>query len=227
VGWRAQELLDPVEPSDRAATRVDGSSAQELVRFLGLADVVEPAAGRALFFPLGVFYPYSHDLRRVYDRFVDVAVSFPEARPLLVGELPEDPFIVSQEDGLGLALGRYLAAIKHLYSRTAFGADPTGPGVARAYAAVTDAITRTKQLSTLVARPGPVSQGPQLADRSLGPACLKAPVTGDRWRVVPLRRRPANGTWYVRTSSTVFDGSLTRQWGLPGDVPLANTDFDG
>jgi len=39
--------------------------------------------------------------------------------------------------------------------------------------------------------------------------------------------RPSNGTWYVRTSTTNFDGFLFRPWGLAGDVPLANTDFDG
>jgi hypothetical protein len=38
--------------------------------------------------------------------------------------------------------------------------------------------------------------------------------------------RPSNGTWYVRTSTTNFDGFLVRQWGLNGDIPLANTDFD-
>jgi hypothetical protein len=39
--------------------------------------------------------------------------------------------------------------------------------------------------------------------------------------------RPSDGTWYVRTSSTGFDGYLVRQWGINGDIPLANTDFDG
>jgi hypothetical protein len=38
--------------------------------------------------------------------------------------------------------------------------------------------------------------------------------------------RPSDGVWYVRTSSTGFNGFLVRQWGLNGDVPLANTDFD-
>ena len=39
--------------------------------------------------------------------------------------------------------------------------------------------------------------------------------------------RPGNGTWYVRTSTSGFDGFLARQWGLNGDIPLASTDFDG
>ena len=39
--------------------------------------------------------------------------------------------------------------------------------------------------------------------------------------------RPENGTWYVRTSTTGFNGTLIRQWGLNGDIALADTDFDG
>jgi len=33
--------------------------------------------------------------------------------------------------------------------------------------------------------------------------------------------RPSNGTWYVRTSTTNFDGFLARQWGLGGDIPVS------
>src|SRR5262249_39554516 len=36
--------------------------------------------------------------------------------------------------------------------------------------------------------------------------------------------RPSSGNWYVTQSST--GGAVTRQWGLPGDVPV-NGDFDG
>jgi len=39
--------------------------------------------------------------------------------------------------------------------------------------------------------------------------------------------RPTNGTWYVLTSTSGFTSALVRQWGLSGDVPLADTDFDG
>jgi len=39
--------------------------------------------------------------------------------------------------------------------------------------------------------------------------------------------RPGDGTWYVRTSTSGFNDTLTRQWGLKGDIPLANTDLDG
>ena len=31
----------------------------------------------------------------------------------------------------------------------------------------------------------------------------------------------------VRTSTTGFNGTLIRQWGLNGDIALADTDFDG
>ena len=33
--------------------------------------------------------------------------------------------------------------------------------------------------------------------------------------------RPGNGTWYVRTSTSGFDGFLVRQWGLGGDIPVS------
>jgi len=39
--------------------------------------------------------------------------------------------------------------------------------------------------------------------------------------------RPSNATFYVRTSTTGFDGFLARQWGASDSIPLANTDFDG
>ena len=39
--------------------------------------------------------------------------------------------------------------------------------------------------------------------------------------------RPSNGTWYARLSSGNWNTTLSRQWGLTGDVPLQNADFDG
>ena len=39
--------------------------------------------------------------------------------------------------------------------------------------------------------------------------------------------RPSNGTWYVRTSTTGFDGAFSRQWGLNGGVVAPRSDFDG
>lgn len=39
--------------------------------------------------------------------------------------------------------------------------------------------------------------------------------------------RPANGTWYVLTSSSGFNAVLAAGGGLSGDVAVANTDFDG
>jgi hypothetical protein len=40
--------------------------------------------------------------------------------------------------------------------------------------------------------------------------------------------RPTNGTWYVKTSSSLYDASqaIQQQFGLPGDVPM-KADFDG
>ena len=39
--------------------------------------------------------------------------------------------------------------------------------------------------------------------------------------------RPSNGTWYVRLSGGNWNTTMSRQWGIGGDIPLANTDFDG
>jgi hypothetical protein len=39
--------------------------------------------------------------------------------------------------------------------------------------------------------------------------------------------RPSNGTWYVKTSSSDWNSSFYREWGISGDIPLKNTDFDG
>ena len=39
--------------------------------------------------------------------------------------------------------------------------------------------------------------------------------------------RPSNGTFYVRTSSSAFNGTFSRQWGTGGDLPLRDTAADG
>ncbi|WP_334788299.1 FG-GAP repeat domain-containing protein [Nostoc sp.] len=39
--------------------------------------------------------------------------------------------------------------------------------------------------------------------------------------------RPSNGTWYVLTSSSNFTNSITRSWGIAGDIPIGGSDFDG
>ena len=39
--------------------------------------------------------------------------------------------------------------------------------------------------------------------------------------------RPSNGTWYSRLSGGNWNTTISRQWGIAGDTPLANTDFDG
>jgi hypothetical protein len=39
--------------------------------------------------------------------------------------------------------------------------------------------------------------------------------------------RPSSGVWYVKTSGSNWNQSFSRQWGTSGDIPLANTDFDG
>jgi hypothetical protein len=38
--------------------------------------------------------------------------------------------------------------------------------------------------------------------------------------------RPNTGTWFVRTSSSNFTNSITRSWGIAGDIPIGESDFD-
>jgi hypothetical protein len=126
-------------------TLVDAATAEELVHFLGLEGVADPAAGRTLSFPLGVLYPYSADLRRVYDQYLAVAVAFPDSAPLLVGQLPSDGSQLLDAAGLAAALDGYLLSIEQLHARTAFAPGPIGAAVERAYGEVADAISRTKR----------------------------------------------------------------------------------
>ena len=39
--------------------------------------------------------------------------------------------------------------------------------------------------------------------------------------------RPSNGTWYVRTSSSNWNSTFSRQWGLAGEIPIGRFCFEG
>ena len=41
--------------------------------------------------------------------------------------------------------------------------------------------------------------------------------------------RPSDGTWYIRRSGPMgdYNNTFSRQWGLGGDVPIPDSDFDG
>src|SRR4051794_1344614 len=39
--------------------------------------------------------------------------------------------------------------------------------------------------------------------------------------------RPSDATWHVLTSASGFTAKIEKQWGLPGDVPIQHSDFDG
>jgi hypothetical protein len=131
-------------------TDVDVGVARSLVEFLGLTEAVGPSPERALAFRLGVLYPYSSDLRRVYEQYVEVAASFPAAEPLLVGERPPAGLVLREGDAASAALDDYVAAIDGLHDRTAFASPLTDAGVDRAHASVRDAISRAKRDAMLV-----------------------------------------------------------------------------
>jgi hypothetical protein len=120
----------------------DVAVAERLVEFLGLKAAVGPTGERALRFRNGVLYPYSGDLRDVYDEYVAVASEFSDAEPLLVGDAPRGSFVLRVGDGASHALGRYVAAVDGLHRRTAFASRATDTGVDRAKTSVRDAITR-------------------------------------------------------------------------------------
>ncbi|MDQ1372820.1 MAG: hypothetical protein QOJ09_158 [Actinomycetota bacterium] len=134
-------------------TDVDVGVARRMVEFLGLTAAVGPSAERALAFRLGVLYPYSSDLRRVYDQYVEVAASYPDAEPLLVGERPRAPLVLRDGDATSAALDDYVAALHALHDRTAFASPSTDAGVDHAHTSVRDAISSAKRDAVL----GPVS----------------------------------------------------------------------
>ena len=123
---------------------VDVGMAQTLVAFLGLGAAVGPSPDRALLFRLGVLYPYSPALRRVYDCYAEVASTFPDATPLLVGAAPTRAVALQVGDGATVALERYVSALVGLHDRTAFASPATDVGVDVARAAVQDAVTRAR-----------------------------------------------------------------------------------
>jgi hypothetical protein len=127
-----------------AAPDVDVAMAQTLVAFLGLGAVVGPSPDRVLLFRLGVLYPYSAALRRVYDCYADVAATFPDATPLLVGAAPDRAVALQVGDGATVALERYINALVGLHDRTAFASPSTDVSVDLARAAVQDAVTRAR-----------------------------------------------------------------------------------
>jgi hypothetical protein len=128
-------------------TDVDLALATNLIEFLGLTSAVDGSPERTLSFPLGVLYPYSGDLRRVYDQYIAVADEFPDAEPLLVGQPPGASFALREGDAASDALDRYMAAVDGLHDRTAFASRTTDAGVGRAQFSVRDAITRAKRRS--------------------------------------------------------------------------------
>jgi hypothetical protein len=126
-------------------TDVDSTLAKNLVEFLGLTAAVGPAPERSLAFRLGVLYPYSGDLRRVYDSYVAVAAEFPDAAPLLVGRRARPLFELRDGDGASVALDRYVAAVDALRDRTGFASSSADSSVEHASTAVSDAIARAKR----------------------------------------------------------------------------------
>ena len=126
----------------------DTSIAAGLVEFLGLTSAVGPPPERALVFRLGVLYPYSDDLRRVYDRYIAVAGRFPDAEPLLVGGVPGPSLSLREGDDASAALDRYAAAIGVLHARTGFASLAIDTGVEHAHASVHQAIARAKDRVT-------------------------------------------------------------------------------
>jgi len=123
-------------------TDLDVARARTLVDFLGLTSSVGPSVERSLSFRLGVLYPYSADLRRVYESYVAVSTAFPDAEPLLVGDRPDAGVTLPVGAPMTAALADYLAAVALLHDRTAFASPATDASVEHAHASVRSAIAR-------------------------------------------------------------------------------------
>ena len=93
----------------------------DVLRFLGLAEVAEVRSGE-VGFPPGLLYPYTADLRRVRAAFGGVRDHAPDAGRTL------------------------LAAIATLHGRIAFAPGPAGAAVADAYVATAKALSTNTEL---------------------------------------------------------------------------------
>jgi hypothetical protein len=58
---------------------MSAATAAPAVRFLGLSECVEDADGGPVSFPLGLLYPYSHDLQRLCASFNAPSQEWPRA----------------------------------------------------------------------------------------------------------------------------------------------------
>jgi hypothetical protein len=108
----------------------------QLIEFLGLTDFVDHTAERPSF-PLGVLYPYTADLRRVCDRYTEVAEAFPAIVPLLLGASSHAALV---EEAAVEGVSRYLSSIKVLKGRIDFAPGGVGLAVGEAYRLATLAV---------------------------------------------------------------------------------------
>ena len=126
-------------------------NATRVVRFLGLSELT--ADGDAPSFPLGVLYPYSHDLQRVCACYDALCRNCPDAAAILVGDSPGRLAALSLEQAK--AVSSYLSSIATLHSRIAFAPGVGGASVGAAYRLTKDAIVHSTGRQARQHRAGP------------------------------------------------------------------------
>jgi hypothetical protein len=107
------------------------------VRLLGLSAWVDAGDSDRVSFPLGLLYPYSHDLQRVCTCFDDVLREWPEAGVALADAARTDEPAPSAQ--ATAAAEAFLESIAALHDRIAF-TGPAGVFVARAHDRVSEAL---------------------------------------------------------------------------------------
>jgi hypothetical protein len=113
------------------------------VGLLGLSAWVDTGDAGRVSFPLGLLYPYSSDLQSVCTCFDAVLKEWPEAALMLtIAARTDQP---APGPDATAATTAFLESIAALYGRIAF-VGPAGTSLARAYAHVREALTRSGRL---------------------------------------------------------------------------------
>jgi hypothetical protein len=112
------------------------------VGLLGLSAWVDAGDSEAVSFPLGLLYPYSSDLQRVFTCFDAMLEEWPEAGLMLTGVAPAKQPTPSAAAKSSAAA--FLESIATLYGQIAF-AGPAGTSLARAYEHVSEAFAPARR----------------------------------------------------------------------------------
>jgi hypothetical protein len=122
-------------------TTMPEPTSARVVRFLGLSAVTETVNGDDARFPLGILYPYSADLDRVFTAFDAVFDQRPDAAASLLGETSELVGPLTPVEARAVAA--YVVSVGHLQRRIGFAPGAAGRSVGVAYGRLSDTLSPT------------------------------------------------------------------------------------